>query len=109
MSNVIKLNSGNFWSVVSDSDSKVFVDVWASWCAPCRAVEPIVDELSEIHQDVVFSKLNIEDGFDIANSLKIFSVPTFLFFKDGEEVGRIVNINMEDVRDVISEHVSLLC
>lgn len=62
----------------------VVVKASASWCAPCKAMEPLVKSVSEKHKDVLFLSLDIDDGKDLATKLNISAVPTFLFVKGGQ-------------------------
>lgn len=61
------------------------VDLWATWCGPCIALGPVVEELSEKYGDQAnIGKLNIDDNSDLATEYRVRSIPTILFFKDGE-------------------------
>ena len=75
---------------VLGSGKPVLVDLWAAWCAPCRVVGPIVDEISAEREDLDVFKLDVDANPEIAVRYGINSIPTLLVFRDGEEVGRIV-------------------
>ena len=69
----------------------VVVDCWAAWCAPCRAIAPIVEQLSkEYSGKVVFGKLNVDENPETAQRFGIMAIPTLLVMKDSKEVDRIV-------------------
>jgi thioredoxin 1 len=71
----------------------VVVDCWAAWCAPCRAIAPIVEELArEYSGKVVFGKLNVDDNPETAEKFGIRAIPTLLVMKNGAEVDRIVGL-----------------
>lgn len=73
------------------SEGVVLVDLYAEWCEPCRVMGVIVDEISnEMHEKVKFGKLDIDTNKDIANTLHIVDIPTFLIYKDGEICQRLV-------------------
>jgi len=85
--------------VVTDSDfeefvkryPKVVVDCWAPWCGPCRMLSPTIDALArDLKGRVVFAKLNTDDNFRVAGKFKIMSIPTLLFFKNGQLVDKMI-------------------
>lgn len=68
----------------------VVIDFWATWCGPCVGMSPIVDALAADYEGkVVIGKYNTEDETDFAIENRIMSIPTFLFYKNGEKVGRL--------------------
>lgn len=78
-----------FEQEVLNSSSPVFVDFWAEWCGPCRAVSPTVEELSnEYKSKVEFVKVNVDQNSDLAQKYNVFSIPTLAIFKDGEIVSQ---------------------
>ncbi|MEM0121461.1 MAG: thioredoxin [Thermoprotei archaeon] len=67
------------------------VDFWAEWCAPCRFLEPIVEELAGEYQGrVAFGKLNVDDNPSVVERYEIMSIPTLLVFKEGKPIQSIV-------------------
>lgn len=71
----------------------VVVDCWAAWCAPCRAIAPIVDQLAKDYTGkVVFGKLNVDENPETAQRFGIMAIPTLLVMKDSREVDRIVGV-----------------
>ena len=88
---VVSLTKDNFNSEVLESSGTVFVDFWAPWCGPCRMMAPIVDELAtEYEGKAIIGKLNVDENSDIPAEFGIMSIPTMLFFKNGELVNRHV-------------------
>lgn len=86
-----EVNDSNFEQVVLKSDKPVIVDFTAEWCGPCRMVGPIVNELSEEYEGkAVITKLNVDNNPEITAKYGIKSIPTILFFKNGEEVDKQV-------------------
>jgi thioredoxin 1 len=69
----------------------IVVDCWAAWCAPCRAIAPIVEQLAKDYKGkVVFGKLNVDENPETQNQFGIMAIPTLLVMKDGKEIDRIV-------------------
>ena len=91
--NIVTLNSENFSKEVLESDTPVLVDFWASWCAPCLMIAPILDQLAEEYDGrVKIGKVNIDDETDLASKYRIMSIPTLFLFKDGEVVDELVGV-----------------
>lgn len=82
-----ELNGKNFDEFISKGNA--VVDFWAEWCGPCKMLAPIFDEVAkEMKGKAKFGKVNIESGQEIADNLGVMSIPTVIFFKDGEMVER---------------------
>lgn len=87
----------DFEKKVVDSGEKVVVDFFATWCAPCRVVAPIMEELAALYNGKVkFYKVDVDKLMDLAVKYRITGVPTILMFKDGKEVGRTIGAASRD-------------
>ena len=81
----LEITDSNFDELVLQSDKPVVVDFWAEWCAPCKALAPILDEISgELDSKVAIAKVNLDDNQELAMKYSIRSIPTLLLFKGGE-------------------------
>ena len=88
--NIVHVSQTSFDEDVLNADRPVLVDYWAEWCAPCRAIAPIVKELATQYGDKVkIVKLNIDENPIVPSKYGIRSIPTVLAFKDGTVVGQI--------------------
>ncbi len=88
--NIIELNEKNFQSELEDG-SPLLVDFWAEWCGPCRMVAPVLDELaSQYDGKVRIGKLNVDQNQQLSMQFGVQSIPTFLLFKDGEVMDRMM-------------------
>jgi thioredoxin 2 len=89
----VEVTDSTFASVVEGSPLPVVLDVWAPWCAPCRIIAPVLDELArQMAGRVRFAKLNIDDNPSTASRFQVRSVPTLLVLKGGREVDRLVGV-----------------
>ncbi len=77
----LDLDSKNIVDTVNNNDI-VIIDFWAPWCGPCQSFAPIYEELSEQHDDIVFSKVNTEEHQDMAAQFQIRSIPTLMVFRE---------------------------
>lgn len=87
----VVVSSQNFESEVVKSDIPVLVDFWASWCAPCKMIAPVVEELAkEYNGKLKVAKLDVDANRDIASSFGIMSIPTLLIFNNGSVADQVV-------------------
>jgi thioredoxin 1 len=87
----LQLSDATFEQDVLQSDKLTVVDFWAEWCGPCKMMNPVLDELSAEYGDqVTIAKMNVDDNSEVPTNFNIRGIPTFILFKGGNEVGRIV-------------------
>jgi thioredoxin 1 len=93
----ITLSDSNFNEEVLKSDKPVLVDFWAPWCPPCRALGPVIEELAgEYVNKAKVGKLDVDQSQQIASQFGIMSLPTVVFFKNGEPVKSLVGMQPKE-------------
>lgn len=100
MSNVIEIKTTEEFEnlINNDQEGVVMVDFWAEWCGPCKMFLPIIDQIAKDFDKKAFvAKVNVDELKDIATKYNIRSIPTVLFFKNGEQV----DINVGAVAKVV--------
>jgi len=86
------VTNDNFQELISGS-LPVVVDFWATWCGPCRILSPTVDEIAEEYEGkAVVAKCNVDDCQDVAMQYRVMSIPTLLYFKDGQLADKTVGL-----------------
>lgn len=86
-----EFNDSNFQSDVLASDKLTVVDFWAEWCSPCRAIGPVIDELSKEYEGRVnVGKVNVDNNPQVSTNYGITSIPAILFIKGGQVVDKLV-------------------
>lgn len=92
-----ELNDSNFEAEVLQAEGLVMVDFWAVWCGPCRALTPIVEEIAGQYEGKVkVCKFDVESSTEIPATYGIRSIPTLLFFKNGELVDKSTGLVMKN-------------
>jgi len=92
---VLTLTEQNF--LQQTRNKVVLVDFWASWCAPCRMMAPVLNDVaSELHESSHVGKVDIQQFQSLASKFKVRSIPTLILFKNGEEINRFVGIKSKD-------------
>jgi thioredoxin 1 len=105
--NIVELTDGNFDQEVSKASSLVLVDFWASWCAPCRAIAPHIEDLAQTYQgQVKVGKLNVDEQPHTASNLGIRALPTLLLFQNGKVVEQVVGaVPKSRIDEMIKSHL----
>src|SRR6185503_14386782 len=91
--NILTLSDSNFPEEVLKSATPVVVDFWAEWCGPCKMIAPVLEELArEYDGKVKIGKVNIDEFQQLAIDYRINSIPTLLFFKNGQVADQVVGM-----------------
>lgn len=86
----VVLTKENFEQEVVRSDRPVLVDFWASWCGPCQALAPTIDEIAQEQTAFKVGKVNVDEQPELARQFRVMSIPTLMVFKNGDLVRREV-------------------
>jgi thioredoxin 1 len=80
---IIEVTDANFQAEVIESETPILVDFWAPWCAPCRAIAPLLEEIATERDDLRIVKLNVDENQETAAEYQILSIPTLILFNNG--------------------------
>ena len=89
------LNDENFKEFIEQKELTV-VDFFAQWCPPCKMLAPIMEEIAQEADGYQVAKIDIDQAIDIANEYGVMSIPTIIFYKDGQEIERLVGFRNKD-------------
>ena len=90
MATVFHSDSSTAREMIAGGDGIVLVDFTAAWCPPCRTLEPVIDQLAAETRDLTVVKVDVDESPDLAVTYEVMSMPTLLFFRDGQVVDRVV-------------------
>ena len=87
------ITKDNFQQDVLLAEQPVLIDFWAPWCGPCKMFSPILEDLSkEVGEKALIGKVNVDEQEELAAAFAVFSIPTVVVMKGGQEVGRSVGV-----------------
>lgn len=97
MAGPVNIDEATFDKEVKQAAGLVMVDFWAPWCGPCRLIAPVLEELAAEHPDTVkITKVNVDENQVLAGQYGIRSIPSLLFFKNGQVVDQVVGAQPKD-------------
>ena len=92
----MNINKNNFQNEVMNADKPVLLDFWASWCAPCRMVVPIIEEIADEREDIKVGKINVDEQPELASKFGIMSIPTLVVMMNGKIVQQVSGARPKD-------------
>jgi thioredoxin 1 len=103
----VHVTDSSFQSAVLQSDVPVLVDFWAEWCGPCRSIAPYLEKIAgEFAGRIKIAKLNVDQNPRISQQFDVRSIPTFITFKNGRQIGRQSGASQPLIRDMIQKLLS---
>ena len=97
MSELVNLNKDSFEKVISSKEKTLIIDFWAPWCGPCKALSPVLEELSsEMSDQVGVYKVNVDDNTELTQEHGVQSIPTLLVYKNGSLSETIVGLKTKE-------------
>lgn len=107
MTNIKTCSKDNFEKEITNSSLPVLIDFYADWCAPCRKMMPILEELSKEYSDTLkICKIDIDASSDLAAKFAIMTIPTFIIFKDGKKKDvNVASLPKKDLKAFIDKNI----
>ncbi len=91
--NIAQLTAATFQDTIAKSTLPILVDFWAPWCGPCKAIAPILDELSkDLAGKLTIAKVNVDEAGEIAAQFSVRAIPTMILFKNGQVVEQFTGL-----------------
>jgi thioredoxin 1 len=87
---IIHITKENYASIVNQSEKPVLIDFWATWCGPCKMIAPFIEEIAAERDDLIVSKIDVDQEMELAMQFKIASIPTLVLMKNGTVTGTLI-------------------
>jgi len=101
----VELSDADFAGKIASG--KTVVDFWAAWCGPCRMIAPVIEQLATERADIRFAKLNVDQNPRTATQFRVQGIPLLIFFKDGQEKGRVVGaVPRQNIEAAIQQYLA---
>ncbi|XP_057947843.1 thioredoxin H2-like [Malania oleifera] len=110
-SHVLSFHSSARWQLhlneLKESPQLMVIDFAASWCPPCKFMEPVINAMSAKFTDVQFAKIDVDELSEVAQEFKVQAMPTFVLYKKGKEVDRVIGAKKDELEKKIERHRTL--
>lgn len=101
---VVEIRDLKQFAQVTNNQAPAFIDFYATWCGPCKAIAPVFDKLAEKVPEAAFGRVDVDIANDVAAAHQITAMPTIALFKEGKELERIVGADLQRLVNLIKEH-----
>jgi thioredoxin 1 len=103
--NILALSDDNFDEEVLKESKPVLVDFWAAWCAPCRMIAPVIDEIAQNYgSKIKVAKFDVDNNSKVPNQYGIRSIPTVLLFKGGQVAEQVIGANAAEIKRIVEQN-----
>ena len=92
---LVHITKENFEEVVMQSEKKVLLDFWATWCGPCQMIAPFVEEVAQENEHIVVGKIDVDEERDLAIQFGITSIPTLIVMEDGKPTAKALGFRQK--------------
>lgn len=101
---VVHITKENFEEVVIQSEKKVLLDFWATWCGPCQMIAPFVEEIAQENEHIVVGKIDVDEERDLAIQFGITSIPTLIVMENGQPTAKMLGFRQKaDILKLLGE------
>jgi thioredoxin 1 len=103
---MLEVTQENFQSLVLESSVPVLLDVWATWCGPCKVMLPKIETLANSRKDILVAKVNADANRELVKSFGISSIPTLIIFSNGKEIARHVGMPQAGLDEFVNRNLA---
>ncbi|CAJ1939948.1 unnamed protein product [Sphenostylis stenocarpa] len=107
-SQVLTFHSSAKWNAHFDAlkqtNKLMVVDFTASWCKPCKVMDPVIQEFADKFRDVEFVKIDVDELLEVSQSFQVQGMPTFMLIKKGKVTDKVVGVKKEELQRLIEQH-----
>jgi len=101
---VVDLDGSNFDQTISN-DNLTLVDFWAEWCGPCKLMHPVFERMAKKYNRVTFARVNVDQNQPIAMRFGVQAIPTFIMFKSGQEIDKMMGaVGEPGIHMIVKKH-----